>query len=73
MTKEQEEKIKEQFVSRCKALYIRYDTKAFYKEQASFFAGVMTSNYIVNSEHPNAGWSMYCMSDRSIVEPYKLS
>lgn len=63
--------IQDHFRRRCMSQRIFFDSKDFYREQASFLAGVITALTSTGREYPPY-WGIAGMSDRPIIEPYKL-
>lgn len=69
LTESEQETIKAHLIERCKAQYIKFGTKKFYQEQASFVAGVSATLCAIGKTIPPY-WSIACMSDREIVEKF---
>lgn len=68
ITEAQQKVITDYFRKRCIAQGIKYKSKTYYREQASFFAGAIA---VLENEVPPI-WFIYCMSNREIIEPYDL-
>lgn len=58
-------RIENSFKERCISLNIKYKTKKFYEEQASFFCG---ASIALNINLPI--WTISIMSGREIIEKY---
>lgn len=71
ITDEQKKQIEDLFVNRMKHQGIKFESSAYYKEQAAFFAGVMSTLVATIPGYiPSPKWSICCMSDRAIVDKY---
>lgn len=64
-----QEEIKDTFKKRMIANKIKYKSKTYYIEQASFFAGILTALGLNNCPPI---WAIACSCNREIIDEYKL-
>lgn len=68
MDEEVRKKVETEFANRMKFQRIKYASKEFHKRKVEFFCGAMSAI----GGTPDPKWSIEIMTDRCIVEPYKL-